>query len=80
MLSSAESDFEQRTLAAIPGTLARLEYVAGLRQDSGSYFHWGLAREFGEKTASDTIAGAHGRLFLDLLRTPLPLLLGELGG
>src|SRR5215470_476648 len=78
MLISAKDDFERRTLAAVAGSWAKLEYVAGLRQDDGGYFHWGLAREFGEKAAHETIAGAHRRIFLHLLRTPLGALVGEL--
>jgi len=52
--------------------------VAGLRQENGGYFHWGLTREFGEKVANETIAGAHRRIFLHLLRTPLGVLASEL--
>jgi hypothetical protein len=73
VLLSALEDFLSRTLGAIPSLLGRLHYLAGLR--SGAHYqHWGLARIYGESAADDAIARAHTEAWLQVLRTPLPLL------
>ena len=71
MLNSPAEDFSKTTLASISGTLSRLQYLAGLRQANGRYFHWGLARRHGEANASVAISQAHTDLFLTTLRTPM---------
>ena len=78
MILSPAEDFSDRTLAAVPGTLAKLEYVTGLRSDSGTYSHWGLTRNYGEATANQTVARAHADLFIEVLRTPLSRLAEEM--
>jgi len=80
MLNSAADDFSHTTLAAVSGTLGKLQYLAGLRQVNGDYFHWGLARRHGEAGASVAIAQAHTDLFLHVLRTPLQVLWDEAQG
>jgi hypothetical protein len=77
MLNSPTEDFSQTTLAAVAGILAKLQYLAGLRQSNGEYFHWGMARRHGEATTNLTIAQAHTDLFLVILRTPLNALWEE---
>jgi len=76
-LNSPHHDFEQTTLAAVPGILGKLQYLAGLRQGNGDYFHWGMARTHGEAISSLAMAEAHTRLFLTLLRTPIGSLWNE---
>jgi hypothetical protein len=78
MILSAAEDFSGRTLAAVPGVLGKLEYVSGLRNDSGTYSHWGLSRSHGEAAANQTVAGAHADLFIEVLRTPLSKLAEEM--
>jgi len=78
MILSAAEDFSGKTLAAVPGTLGKLRYVAGLRQDSGVYSHWGMSRSHGDAAANQAIAGAHADIFVEILRTPLNELAGEL--
>ena len=73
-LRSPLDDFVQNTLAAIPGILGKLDYVAGLREDCGGYLHWGLARVYGEEPAQQAAVEAHRRLFSEILRTPIPAL------
>ena len=68
---SIDEDFVGRTLAAIPGRVARLLYLAGLRNSAGQYEHWGLARIYGELPAQKAIAKAHTDAFLSVLRTPV---------
>jgi hypothetical protein len=77
MLTSPFSDFTDNTLNAVPGMLGKLEYVAGLRQQNGNYFHWGMARRHGERTANEAIAAAHGKIFRALLHIPLQTLWEE---
>jgi hypothetical protein len=78
MIYSPADDFSGKTLAAIPGMLGKLQYVAGLRQDSGVYVHWGMSRSHGEAAANQAIAGAHSQLFIEILRTPLSRLVEDL--
>lgn len=70
-LASAQDDFQQRTLGAIPGLWAKLRYLAELRGPAGAYCHWGMSRTFGVETTQRIVAAAHSELFLQLLRTPL---------
>jgi hypothetical protein len=76
-LNSPHDDFEKNTLAAVPGTLGKLQYLAGLRQGNGDYFHWGMARSHGEAVSSLAMAHAHTDLFLSLLRMPISSLWNE---
>jgi len=77
-LLSAHDDFQTRTLAAIPGPLARLRYVAGLYDSSRRrYSHWGLERVHGMEAAEQAIRRAHFQALLELLRTPLEKLVQE---
>ncbi len=71
MLNSPAEDFSKTTLASVSGTLGKLQYLAGLRQNDGEYFHWGMARRHGEANARTAIAQAHTDLFLTALRTPV---------
>lgn len=70
-LFSAADDFSRRTLAALPGLLAKLRYVSGLRREDGQYAHWGLARVYGDHVARQAIERIHKELALQVLRTPL---------
>jgi len=78
MILSPSDDFSDRTLAAVPGTLAKLEYVSGLRSDGGVYSHWGLSRTYGQAAANQTVASAHSEIFLAILRSPLSTLADEI--
>src|SRR5579884_983288 len=78
MLISPNEDLQKNTLAALSGTLAKLEYVANLRQGGGDYRHWGLARKHGETSADTVLSEAHCALFSDVLRTPIQQLWSEL--
>ena len=71
-LKSALEDLSGTTLAGVVGTVAKIEYLASLRDaGSGSYSHWGLIRAHGELAAQQALAEAHRLLFLRVLRTPL---------
>ena len=71
MFNSPADDFRNSTLGAVPGTLAKLQYVVSLRQQQGNYFHWGLARVHGESTANAVIGQAHSEILSSILRTPI---------
>jgi hypothetical protein len=71
MSTSPVEDFRNGTLGAVPGTLAKLQYLASLRNKKGNYYHWGLAREHGEAAASAVIGDAHTDVLISVLRTPI---------
>lgn len=58
--------------------MARLEYLAGLRQQDGRYHHWGLQKVHGEEEAQQALAEAHREITAEVLRQPLPRLYDEL--
>lgn len=66
-------DFVTRTLGAIPGLLARIEYVSSLKKE-GRYEHWGLTRVHGVRAAQTAIGDAHKMLIAEVLQTPLRVL------
>jgi hypothetical protein len=70
-LKSVKEDLQARTLRAVSGLLGKLEYLASLRQEDGSYLHWGLSRIYGEGAAQQALADAHRNLVSMILRTPL---------
>ncbi|MBV8475501.1 MAG: hypothetical protein JOZ36_02455 [Acidobacteria bacterium] len=76
MLLSALDDFLTRTLAAIPGLLARLEYVSSLNSE-GRYGHWGLSRVHGERKAQRALSEAHRMVIGEILQTPLQALVKD---
>lgn len=77
-LKSVKEDLQARTLRAVHGVLGKLEYVAGLRQENGSYMHWGLSRVHGEDAAQKALVEAHKGLISTILRMPLGKLLDDL--
>jgi hypothetical protein len=76
-LTSAKNDFV-RTLNAVPGLLGKLCYVASLRNEEGSYQHWGLVRTHGPEQAEDSMTTAHQIIFREALRSPLNRLCSEI--
>jgi hypothetical protein len=79
-LFSAFDDLFARTLSVLPGILAKLDYISGLRHpDTGIYSHWGLSRVYGDNAAQKAIAEAHGLLISQILETPLRKLMEDAG-
>jgi hypothetical protein len=68
---SAYEDFVTQTLAALPTPLARLRYLAGLRDREGAYQHWGMVRTYGAEAAQAAMGRAHTGVVLELLRLPV---------
>ena len=70
-LKSVKEDLHAKTLHAVSGVLGKLEYFTSLRQEDGSYSHWGLSRVYGEEAAQRALAEAHKNNVSQILRTPL---------
>jgi len=65
-------DFTLTTLAGIPGLLARLTYLASLRDlSSGRYEHAGLAERYPDEALQQAIGLCHEQVFERFLETPL---------
>jgi hypothetical protein len=77
-LRSAYDDLRQRTMEKIPGTLEKLQYVAGLRSSNDSYKHWGFERQHGVEATQSAFTKVHRTLVRTVLRTPLSLLREDL--
>ena len=66
-------DFTLTTLAGIQGLLARLAYVASLRDlSSGRYEHAGLAAIYPDVPLQQAIGICHEQVFERFLESPLP--------
>ena len=73
-LRSVFEDFERTTLAAIPGLLGKLHYIAQLHDGRGGYSHWGMERIHGKEAAQRAIRTAHAAVLTQVLRTSLRVL------
>ena len=78
VLKSVKEDLQASTLRAVTGLLGKLDYFVSLRQEDGTYQHWGLARVHGESAAQSALGDAHRGLVSSILRTPLAKLLEDL--
>jgi hypothetical protein len=78
-LKSVKEDLQARTLRAVAGLLGKLSYFAGLRQDDGTYSHWGLSRVYGEEASQRALTEAHRTVLSTILRAPLSKLLEDVG-
>lgn len=70
-LKSALQDLRDTTLAALSGLLARLSYLASLRNREGGYQHWGLSLVHGEESAERALKAAHTEVLSTVLRTSI---------
>lgn len=75
-LHSPSEDLEH-TLRAISGALRKLEYLSGLRNRSGGYTHWGMAKVHGDRAASSALSQAHRSVVSRVLSMPLRELLED---
>jgi hypothetical protein len=64
-------DLQERTLRAVSGLVGKLDYLASLRRQDGSYSHWGLERVHGEEATRRVLRDAHRSVVANILRTPL---------
>jgi hypothetical protein len=77
MLTSIAEDLQARTLRAVSGLLGKLDYLASLRVEDGSYSHWGLTRTHGEAATQRALIDAHRGAVSAILRTPLQVLVKD---
>ena len=77
-LKSALQDLRETTLAAISGLLAKLAYLASLRDREGGYLHWGMSLVHGPEPSDRALKAAHGEVLGRVLRTPLNSLVEDL--
>jgi len=77
-LKSALQDLRETTLAAVSGLLAKLAYLASLRDREGGYRHWGMSLVHGPEASDRALKAAHGEVLSRVLRTPLNSLLEDL--
>lgn len=78
-VEAAIEDLRNRTLAGIPGEVARLVYLASTRDyNTGQYYHEGLAFRFTEEVANAALAACHRESFRRLLFTSLEELVNQL--
>ena len=67
LTEEAVKDLKRRTLSEIPNALARLIYLASLRDYStGQYHHAGLSDRFGEPAAVEAMERCHTEVFGEL--------------
>jgi len=68
----AAEEFRCRTLSKIPRLLDRLIYLSSMRDyNTGLYYHDGLAAQFSEDVACETLASCHREVFRQILLCPL---------
>jgi hypothetical protein len=77
-LKSALQDLRETTLAAVSGLLAKLAYLASLRDREGGYRHWGMSLVHGPERSDRALKAAHGEVLGRVLRTPLNSLVEDL--
>jgi hypothetical protein len=67
-------DFTSATLAALPGSFARLAYIASLRDLSNNiYDHPGLAAVYPQEAVQQALEQCHEEIFERILETPLAI-------
>jgi hypothetical protein len=78
-VQAAYDDLLQRSLAKLPGDLARLIYLASTRDyNTGTYHHDGLAARFRPDAASKALEIAHRQIFYRVSSYSLEELVKEL--
>jgi hypothetical protein len=70
-LHSALEDLQETTLRAFIGCLNKLEYISGLRDEAGSYEHWGFTRVYGDLAAKRALRRTHRSLLSKILAMPI---------
>lgn len=71
-IQKAVRDLERRTLAGMPGDIARLVYLCSTRDyNTGRYHHDGLTMTYSAEAADTALARCHEKTFQTLVRTNL---------
>ena len=80
-VDAAVKDLRERTLAFVPGQVARLLYLASTRDYStGHYYHDGLAFKFTNEASGMALESEHRKAFEGLVFSPLEVVVQELDG
>ncbi len=78
-LQKAIRDLEGRTLAKIPGDIAKLVYLCSTRDyNTGRYNHDGLSMTFGPEVADAALARCHEKTFQGVLHKSLAQIVASL--
>jgi hypothetical protein len=78
-VQEAYNDFLRRTLAKVPCGLARLIYLASMRDyNTGKYRHDGLAARFSPAAAGEALEMAHREVFYAVAALPLDELVRQM--
>jgi hypothetical protein len=77
-LKSTLQDLRETTLTAVSGLLAKLAYLASLRNRDGGYRHWGLSLVHGKEASDRALKAAHTEVLSTVLRTPISELVEDL--
>ena len=78
-VQEAYDDLLRRTLAKIPCAVARLIYLASMRDyNTGKYRHDGLAARFSAETAGEALEMAHREIFYTVAALPLSELVHQM--
>lgn len=68
LIEEAVEDLRRRTLAGLPGNVARLVYLASTRDyNTGRYYHEGLGLRFTSTVASNALELCHREIFEKLI-------------
>ena len=79
LVQKAVRDLESRTLAKIPGDIAKLVYLCSTRDyNTGRYYHDGLNVFFGPEVANAALARCHENTFQVLLYKSLSQIVDSL--
>ena len=71
-VQKAVRDLESRTLARMPGDIAKLVYLSSTRDfNTGSYHHDGLIMSYNAEVAAAALARCHEKTFQTVVRTSL---------
>lgn len=77
----ASDDVRRRTLVGMREPLAKLIYLASMRDyNTGLYYHDGLADEFSPEVASEALSDCHREAFRELVTSSLESLVQQLDG
>jgi hypothetical protein len=78
-IEKAVRDLERHTLAALPGTLARLVYLSSARDyNTGQYRHAGLEQTYTQEAAEAALRRCHASVFRDLAEEGVEALVEEI--
>lgn len=77
-VQAAIADLKRHTLPALPSDIARLVYLAAMRDyNTGRYYHEGLSQIYTQELAARALQECHNDVFWDLVRSSIEDLLRQ---